>query len=146
MLQGRNQSLLCHKSWKTRHFKIVGQIGHPDKKDTSLTRPVDSGLKQGYSEQEIVDEVIHAISAGLVLRSYVGTFKDFSLERLRKILRNHYGVKNSTELYQSLASICQGPKESPQEFLMRALDLQQKILFSGTQDQGEDLVYEIWTW
>ena len=130
-----------------RQFKIFGQIGHPDEKDklsfTSLTRQVDSGLKQGYSEQEIVDGVIRAISAGMVLRSYVETFKDLSLERLRKILRNHYGVKNSTELYQSLASICQGPKESPQEFLMRALDLRQKILFSGTQDQGEDtLVYE----
>ena len=25
--------------------------------------------------------------------------KDLSLERLRKILRNHYGVKNLTELY-----------------------------------------------
>ena len=130
-----------------RQFKIVGQIGHSDEKDklsfTSLTRQVDSGLKQDYSEQEIVDGVIRAISAGMVLRSYVETFKDLSLERLRKILRNHYGVKNSTELYQSLASICQGPKESPQEFLMRALDLRQKILFSGTQDQGEDtLVYE----
>ena len=79
----------------------------------------------------------------MVLRSYVETFKDLSLERLREILRNHYGVKNSTELYQSLASICQDPKESPQEFLMRALDLRQKILLSGTQDQGEDtLVYE----
>ena len=100
-------------------------------------------MKQVYSEQEIVDGVIRAISAGMVLRSYVETFKDLSLERLRKILRNHYGVKNSTELYQSLASICQGPKESPQEFLMRALDLRQKILFSGTQDQGEDtLVYK----
>ena len=130
-----------------RQFKIVGQIGHPDEKDklsfTSLTRQVDSGLKQGYSEQKIVDGVIRAISAGMVLRSYVETFEDLSLERLRKILRNHYGVKNSTELYQSLASISQGPKESPQEFLMRALDLRQKILFSGTQDQGEDtLVYE----
>ena len=35
-----------------RQFKIVGQIGHPDEKDklsfTSLTRQVDSGLKQGY--------------------------------------------------------------------------------------------------
>ena len=125
-----------------RQFKIVGQIGHPDEKDklsfTSLTRQVDSGLKQGYSEQEIVDGVIRAISAGMVLRSYVETFKNLSQERLRKILRNHYGVKNSTELYQSLASICQGPKESPQEFLMRAFDLRQKILFSGTQDQGED--------
>ena len=63
-----------------RQFKIVGQIGHPDEKDklsfTSLTRQVDSGLKQGYSEQEIVDGVIRAISAGMVLRSYVETVKD----------------------------------------------------------------------
>lgn len=90
-----------------------------------------------------MDGVIRAISGGMVLRSYVETYKDLSLERLRKILKNHYGVKNSTELYQNLASICQGPKETPQEFLMRALDLRQKILFSNTQDQSEDnLVYE----
>ena len=60
--------------------QFVGQIGHPDEKDklsfTSLTRQVDTGLKQGYSEQEIVDGVVRAISAGMVLRSYVETFKD----------------------------------------------------------------------
>ena len=135
------KNVLTSTSAFRRQFKIVGQIGHPNEKDklsfTSLTRQIDSGLKQGYSEQEIVDGVIRAISAGMVLRSYVETFKEFSFERLRKILPNHYGVKNSTELYQSLASICQGPRETSQEFLMRALDLRQKILFSGTLDQGE---------
>lgn len=145
--QGTLQSMLESTSVFRRQFKIVGQIGQPNEKDklsfTSLTRQIDTGLKQGYKEQEIVDGVIRAISGGMVLRSYVETYKDLSLERLRKILKNHYGVKNSTELYQNLASICQGPKETPQEFLMRALDLRQKILFSSTQDQSEDnLVYE----
>lgn len=130
-----------------RQFKIVGQIGNPDQKDklsfTSLTRQMGTGLEQGYKEQEIVDGVIRAIGAGMVLRSYLETYKDLSLDRLKKILHNHYGVKNSTELYQSLASICQGPKETPQEFLMRALELRQKILFSSDHNEGEDtLVYE----
>ena len=65
-----------------------------------------------------MDGVIHAINGGMVLRSYVETYKDLSLERLRKIIRNHYDVKSATELYQSLVSICQGSKETPQEFLM----------------------------
>ena len=42
-------------------FKIVCQIGHENKEDklnfTSSTVQVDSGLKQGYSEQEIVKGV-----------------------------------------------------------------------------------------
>ena len=60
---------------------------------------------------------------------------------MRKILRNHYGVKNTTELYQSLASICQGGKEIPQAFLMRALDLRQKIL-SASQEGEDSLKYD----
>ncbi len=145
--QSTLQGMLESTSVFRRQFKIVGQIGQPNEKDklsfTSLTRQIDTGLKQGYTEQEIVDGVIRAINGGMVLRSYVETYKDLSLERLRKILRNHYDVKSATELYQSLASICQGSKETPQEFLMRALDLRQKILFSSTQDQSEDtLVYE----
>lgn len=71
-----------------RQFKIVGQIGQPNEKDkltfTSLTRQIDSGLKQGYSEQEIVDGVIRAISAGMILRSYVETCQELSLDRLKK--------------------------------------------------------------
>ena len=145
--QSTLKTMLESTSVLRRQFKIVGQIGQPDQKDklsfTSLSRQMETGLKQGYNEQEIVDGVIRAISAGMVLRSYLETYKDLSLERLNKILRNHYGVKNSTELYQSLASICQGPKETAQEFLMRALDLRQNILFSNGQDSGEDtLVYE----
>ena len=71
-----------------RQFKIVGQIGQPNEKDkltfTSLTRQIDSGLKQGYSEQEIVDGVIRAISAGMILRGYVETCQELSLDRLKK--------------------------------------------------------------
>ncbi|CAB4028215.1 Hypothetical predicted protein [Paramuricea clavata] len=141
--QNTLQGMLESTSVFRRQFKIMGQIGQPNENDklsfTSLTRQIDTGVKQRYTEQEIVDGVIRAINGGMVLRSYVETYKDLSLERLRKMLRNHYDVKSATELYQSLASICQGSKETPQEFLMRALDLRQKILFSSTQDQNENV-------
>jgi len=66
----------------------------------------------------------------MVLRRYLETYPDLSLDRLKKVLRSHYGVKNTTELYQNLASVSQDPKETPQSFLMRALDLRQQILFA----------------
>ena len=44
---------------------------------------IDSGLKSGYKESEIVDAVIHAISTHSSLRSYVETLCDLSLETLR---------------------------------------------------------------
>ena len=70
----------------------------------------------------------------MVLRSYLETFSDLKLDRLRKIIRRHYGVKDTTEMYQNLASLCQGPKETPKAFLIRALDLRQKILFASDED------------
>ena len=59
-----------------------------------------------------MDGVIRTISPGLVLRSYLESLKTLSLDRLKKILRSQYVVKNTTELYQSLASICQSGKET----------------------------------
>ncbi len=35
-----------------------------------------------------------------------------TLARLKQILRAHFKQKSSTELYQDLAQLCQGPKES----------------------------------
>ena len=123
-----------------RQFKLTGQIGDPDQKDklnySSLRKQIDTGVAQKYKEHEIVDGVIRGISPGLTLRSYLESFETLSLDRLKKILRSHYGVKNTAELYQSLASICQHGKETPQAFLMRALDLRQKILFAS--QEGED--------
>ena len=40
---------------------------------------IDSGLKRGYKESEIVDAVIRAISPHSSLRSYVETLCDLSL-------------------------------------------------------------------
>lgn len=49
--------------------------------------------------------------------------------------------KNATELYKQLTSECQGNKETPQSFLMRVLDLRQKILFAS-QEAESGLKYD----
>lgn len=134
-------SKLLTTSALRRQFKINGQIGEPDQKGkisfSSLARQIQIGLTQGYVESETVDGVIRAITPGLVLRSYLETYKDLTLDRLKRILRSHYGVKNTPELYQTLVSLGQSQKESPQGFLIKALDLRQQILFAFS-DEGDD--------
>jgi hypothetical protein len=53
------------------------------------------------------------------------------LPKLRAILRSNFQEKSATELYQQLTTIVQSPEESPQSFLIRALDLRQKVLFAS---------------
>ena len=53
------------------------------------------------------------------------------LARLRKILRSHYQKKGATEMYQLLSSAVEEAEEAPpppQDFLVRLLDLRQKVL------------------
>ena len=124
-----------------REFKISGQIGEPGQTDklafVSLTHQMDSGLKRKYKEQEIIDVVILAISPQSSLRSYVETLSDVSLPKLRKILRAHYREKSASELYQQLATVFHQPKESAQQFLLRALDLRNKVGFASKEADCE---------
>ena len=130
-----------NSSFLRREFKISGQIGEPGQVDkltfVSLTHQIDSGIKRGYKETEIVDAVIRAISLHSSLRSYVETLKDLSLPKLRKILRVHYREKSAPELYQNLATIFQEPKETPQQFLLRSLDLRNKVGFASKESDCE---------
>ena len=118
-----------------REFKLSGQIGEPGQTEkltfVSLMHQIDSGLKRGYKESEIVDAVIRAIAPHSSLRSYVETLCDLSLAKLRRILRVHYREKAASEVYQQLATVCQQSNESPQQFLLRALDLRNKVNFAS---------------
>ncbi|XP_015755917.1 PREDICTED: uncharacterized protein LOC107335404 [Acropora digitifera] len=84
-------------------------------------------------ESVIVDAVIRAISLHSSLRSYVETLCDLSLAKLRRILRVHYREKAASEVYQQLATVCQQSNESPQQFLLRALDLRNKVNFASQE-------------
>ena len=74
-----------------RQFKIIGQISEPNQNDklsyTSLVRQIEAGVDQGFTEKEVQEGVIRAISPGLVLRSYLDTYSNLTLDRLRKIIQ-----------------------------------------------------------
>ena len=130
--------------WR-KDFKISGQIGDPGQKDrltfSSLARQIEHGLSKGVPELEIVDAVIRSIIPGLQLRSYLEGRVNLTLPTLRRILRSHYQEKSATELYKQLTSEVQGIKETPQSFLIRTLDLRQKILFAS-QEAESGLKYD----
>lgn len=128
-----------------REFKISGQIGEPGQKDkltfSSLAHQIEHGLSRGFSELEIVDAVIRAIAPGMQLRSYLEGKINLTLPTLRRILRAHFQERGATELYKQLTSEVQSHKETPQSFLVRCLDLRQKILFAS-QEADSSLKYD----
>ena len=56
-------------------------------------------------------------------------------------MRSHYQETTASELYHQLSSTLQQPKEKPQEFLIRLLDLKQKVLFAS-QEIDSDFKYD----
>lgn len=118
-----------------RDLKIVGQIGEPNQRDklgfASLERQIQRALKKGYDEGEVVEAVIQAIVTGTKLKSYLESRDDLTLQALRQILRTHYIEKDATELYHSLTRAVQEPRETPIQFLVRAMDLRQQIIFAS---------------
>ncbi len=76
----------------------------------------------------MIDAVIRAITP-----SYLETISNLTLPRLQAILRSHFQEKSATELYQQFPTIVQAPDESPQSFLIRALDLRQSVSFASKE-------------
>ena len=128
-----------------RDFRIVGTVGAQGQKEQlsylSLSRQVQSGKERGYSEKELVDGLIKCIVPGLPLKDYLEAMREMGLETLMKIIRAHYQEKNASELYASLANLAQSPTEEPQNFLLRALNLREKIIFASKQE-GSKLKYD----
>ena len=128
-----------------RDFKISGQIGEPGQKDklsfSSLAHQIESGRLKGHMEQDLIEGVIRAVLPGSPLRSYLEGRVGLTLPMLRHILRSHYQEKDATELYHQLTRLTQQSRESPQAFLVRALDLRQKVVFAS-QETGSGLKYD----
>ena len=134
---GKEHGVKLGSSILKREFKISGQIGEPGqtKKLTSvsLTHQIDTGLKRGYAYSDIIDAIIRSISPHSNLRSYIEMLPDLTPANLWKILRLHYREKTASELYQELSVVFQSAKESPQQFLLSALGLHNKVQFSSQE-------------
>ena len=67
--------------------------------------------------------------------------QDLSLSRVTQIMKAYFKQKSATELYQELSVLHQEASESPQDFLERALNLKQQIIF-GSNATGGSIKYE----
>ena len=130
-------------AWR-KEFRITGQIGQPGQVGkltfTSLARQIEAALVDKRKETEIVEAVLKAISPELALRGYLEGKSNLKLTELRSILRAHYLEKDATALYHMLTEAAQRSSETPQEFLVRLMDLRQKVIFASQEDQ--ELKYE----
>ena len=128
---------------RIKDFKISGSISN-DKGHISLSnlnKQIESGLAKGYSERDVIDGVIQAISPALHLKSYLESKKHLSLVELRKILQSHYCEKTPTEAYQELSNIVQEKNESALNFLMRCLKLREQVNVSS-QEQNAPIKFD----
>ncbi len=74
------------------------------------------------------------------MRSYLESRTDLTLPVFKQILRAHFIEKDATELYHSLTRAVQEPKEMAIQFLVRAMDLRQRIL-SASENVKTGLKY-----
>lgn len=133
-----------------REFKIHGQIGERGQKEklsfTNLMHQIDVGLSKGHCEAEITEAVVKAISPGLSIRDMLEIKSDLTLPQLKTILKGHFKEESLTDLYHRLVNITQDSRESPQNFLFRAMELKERLLLAakepGTDEQySPDLIY-----
>ena len=95
------------------------------------------GKDKGYSDKEIVNAVIKAITPGLYLRNDLETTDNLTLDRLMKFLQSHFVERNTLDLSQHLTLLNQGQQESSTQFIYRAISLRQKLVFASKSPAAE---------
>lgn len=123
-----------------KDFKICGQIGERGQKGrlsyTNLMHQIDRGLSRGHSEAEVVEAMVKSISPGLSIRDMLEIKSDLTLT----ILKGHFKEDSSTDLYHRLVNMTQDSRESPQNFLFRAIELKERLLLAS-REVGSDEQY-----
>lgn len=126
-----------------REFKISGQIGVPGERDKlsylSLVRQIELGTEKGHSETEMIEAVIRAISPGLPLRDMLEIKRGLTLGKLLTILKGHYKVDSPTELYHQLLNVSQEITETALNFVFRAIELKEKLLWKAANEETDEL-------
>ncbi|KAI8479742.1 hypothetical protein Bbelb_425450 [Branchiostoma belcheri] len=116
-----------------KEFKITGQVGQL--RFQSLTYQIKSGLRQGYTEEEVVDAVIRAIPAGSPLRTYLEGKEQLNLTLVEQVIRAHGLEETATDLYRKLSIGCQEEGESSQGFVTRMMGLRDKVIAASQEEE-----------
>ncbi|KAK7930596.1 hypothetical protein WMY93_006991 [Mugilogobius chulae] len=119
-----------------REFKVhSGQISDSDS-DVSygaLSKQIDEGLAENFTENEIIRAVLRIIRPG-TFKDMLLTKHELTVAELKRFLRTHLKDKSSSELFQELSNARQLDRESPQQFMYRLMGLKQRVLFSSQQN------------
>lgn len=121
-----------------REYKIHGgQISDSDSdfNFNHLSKQIDEGLAEGFTEAEIIRTVFKLIKPG-TFRDMLTTKQSLTVAELKSFLRAHIRDKSSTELFQELSNAKQLDKEGPQQFMYRLMGLKQRLLFASKQTAG----------
>ena len=117
-----------------RDFKISGVIADGTPKALNyinLCSQINEGTQKGYKKAEIVAAIKKAISPGTGLRTYVDSQHEMTLDEILQFLRSFLREKSPTELFTDLNQLCQKQNEEPATFLLRALEIRQKVLIAS---------------
>lgn len=116
-----------------RELKIQGgQIGDQgsDLSYNSVCRQIEEGLKEQFSDAEVVRAVLRVIKPGN-FKDMLMVKDDLTVDELKDFLHSHLGEQSNTELFQELMCTKQKDSETPQQFLYRIIGLKQKILLAS---------------
>lgn len=122
-----------------REFKVQGgQIGDQssDISYNNICRQIDDGIKERFSEAEILRGVLKVIKSGN-FKDMLMHKDDLTIDELKGFLQSHLGGRSNTELFQELMCTKQNDSETPQQFLYRIIGLKQKILFASKYADSE---------
>ncbi|KAL0192074.1 hypothetical protein M9458_010370, partial [Cirrhinus mrigala] len=122
-----------------REFKIHGgQIGDhsSDIAYNNVCRQMDAGLRENFSETDIIRGVLRIIKPGIFKEMLINK-DDMTVDELKGFLQSHLGDRSSTELFQELMCTKQSDHETPQQFLYRVMGLKQKILYAARQADSD---------
>lgn len=106
----------------------------------SVCKQIDEGLKEKFSESEIIRTVLRMIKPGN-FKDMLTNKDDLTVAELKRFLKSHMREQSSTELFQELSNAKQQDKETPQQFVYRLMGLKQKIL-SASQHGGSEFNYD----
>ena len=128
-----------------KEFRIKGSIGGDSKDSLSfitISREIQRGTRLGYTEGEIVDAVISAVSSKSYLRVLLETKPDLSVTELTNLLKAHLSSGSASDLYHSLGVMAQASDETAQNFVTKAMELRQKVLFATENVGNNDIFYD----
>ncbi|KAK6178709.1 hypothetical protein SNE40_011230 [Patella caerulea] len=70
------------------------------------------------------------------MKSYFEGKPDLKLDEILNVIKAFYKEENSTELYNQLTNLTQQRNETALSFVMKALDLRQRLIFASRQHSG----------